>query len=175
MRTLVRKDLLAATMVIGSLMMSMDDAEASDRRRITVSPGDIGTQKRIGLGISLGHPSGFTGKFFLGGPVHALDVGVGWSVWGRRYNHLFAHVTYLWHPFLIAEAPELLLDWHVGVGAYFDFWDRDGGVGVRVPIGLDLNLRKVPIGFFLDVSANVGIVPDTYAWPGAALGARFFF
>ena len=53
----------------------------------------------------------------------------------------------------------------------------DAAIGARVPIGLDLTLNDVPVQFFLDVSADVEVLPDPVQdlWLGLGLGGRYFF
>ncbi|TNE86375.1 MAG: hypothetical protein EP330_21790 [Deltaproteobacteria bacterium] len=140
---------------------------------------EVGQSKNIGVGLVLGEPSGITGKFYLS-RQHALDATLGTGTYDQgRDSALWFSLVYLWHPSVLHQDPAFDLGWHVGVGGFVVDHDvaDNAAVGARVPIGLDFTLNEVPLQFFLDVSADVEILPDPVEdiWLGAGLGGRYFF
>jgi hypothetical protein len=140
------------------------------------------TAHPFGLGVMAGYPSGISGKVYLDGQ-HGVDFAVASTPWRGGY----VHATYLWHPSILATGSVADLGWHVGVGGFawdsfgYDgrgpWWSRDGDltVGVRVPIGLDVNLKDPRFQFFGDVALSAPIVPGLYAGIDGAIGARYYF
>lgn len=140
----------------------------------------------FGLGVVLGQPTGLSGKVYLDPRTHALDFAVASTPWAGVYSHL----TYLWHPSVIASGSNVDVEWHVGVGGLvwtkswlYDrdrrgpWWARDGDValGVRVPIGLDVNLGDPRLQFFGDIAVTAIAVPAPAPGVDAAVGARYYF
>lgn len=140
---------------------------------------------KFGLGLELGEPTGLNGKWFLGAN-HALDFGVG-DLYHNFYvdgDGLHVYLDYLWHPVQLASTADFKLPFYVGVGGRLWFFNYrcpggcDGATlfGVRVPLGIDFDLNKVPLdifaefvptfdfyrnyngrNFYLDVDFSVGI------------------
>lgn len=139
---------------------------------------EVGNGSNIGVGIVLGEPTGVTGKLYLK-PQHALEAALGTGTYDdRRDTRLWLHVVYLWHPSVLHSDPAFELGWHFGVGGFIS--DRHNidrtAIGARAPIGLDFTLEKVPLQFFVDVSADLELVPDTLVLNlGLGLGGRYFF
>ena len=135
---------------------------------------EVGETRDLGLGIVLGEPTGITGKAYLS-REHALDVTLGTGTYDDgRDSGLWLSLVYLWHPSVLHSDPSFDLGWHFGVGGFIT--DRqiqdDAAIGARVPIGLDVTLHDVPVQFFLDVSADVEVLPDPIQnlWLGLGLG-----
>lgn len=146
---------------------------------------EIGAGANLGLGVMLGHPTGITGKYYLGGRTNAVDLAVASAPWGwRQGGGVYAHGVYLWHPSVLVSESDFEIPWHVGIGPVFwsGYWGPfdgphggEGAVGVRVPVGLDLDLRTAPVQIFLDVALNFYVIPATFADVGGAIGARYYF
>lgn len=158
---------------------------------------EVGTRRKFGLGLSLGEPTGVTGKYWLS-ERNALDFGLGFGSYygfrgrdcwtdaaGRnhcdafRYGDSSVWADYLWQ-FNLTRG-QLTLDFHAGIGGRAWLWNAgagDGGLGlsVRGPIGLDFMFAGAP---FLEVF--VEIIPSIYFFRyggfgfDAALGVRFYF
>lgn len=140
---------------------------------------EVGNRADIGVGIVLGEPTGITGKIYLS-REHALDVTLGTGTYDNgRDSGLWLSVVYLWHPSVLHSDPAFDLGWHFGVGGFVTDHQvqSDAAIGARVPVGLDFTLHDVPLQFFIDVSADVEIVPDPVQdlWLGLGLGGRYFF
>ena len=154
--------LLALSMIVGLAVSNTADARPRPKGFGSGSK-KFEANKKFGLGLELGEPSGLTGKLFLS-PSGALDFGVGY-IYGHYYAgdgfHLYA--DYLWHPFVLTSAEPFELPFYIGVGGRF--WDFDYGCnkfgdncafggsafGVRVPIGIAFDFNNVPLDIFIQL------------------------
>ena len=146
--------------------------------------------KTFGLGLQLGAPTAITGKLKLE-PNSALvfTVGGAWS-WGYGYG-LELSVGYVIHPSALASYEALNLSWYVG-GALdvllrgdphyhsqfawqYGYFSSPIGIGVHVPVGLDFQLRALPLSIYLELTPGIDVFPYIGLRLGGALGARFFF
>lgn len=150
---------------------------------------------KLGLGLMLGEPSGITGKYWLS-RTNAVDLGMAYS-----FNNYFAIMSdYLFH-FPNAFSPTAKGDLKgqfvpfIGFGAILFvnsaasnsfpqnsnqhfFTDSNGNsaaLGLRVPLGVEFLARKAPLGVYVEVDPGVGIIPDTFGFVEAEIGARFYF
>lgn len=144
-----------------------------------------------GLGIMLGSPSGLTFKHYFGGS-NAFDIGFGVGPGVRL------HADYLWGLAELARGSDATLDFYVGAGGLVgvgngwcswydhghDRWHHDDGFchddevffGARVPVGLDLSLRKAPLSFGLELAPGLVVSPhDADALIDAFFFARVMF
>lgn len=149
------------------------------------------SDKPLGIGIVLGEPSGFSGRYDLSSH-HAINMGIAWSF----SSFLIGHADYLWvfpQGFMRADAkddPEVLREIHPYVGAGIvlmlstDQGRRDGklftsggqtfGAGVRIPLGMEWRPGDPPLGVFLEVAPGVGFVPNTFAFFQGGIGVRLY-
>jgi len=146
----------------------------------------------FGLGIMLGSPSGLSGKYWLGRSTMALDFGVG--VFHGGFNDdrgVTIHGDVLWHPALITSNATLDLPFYFGVGARF--WDHNryrfnnrnerdhAHIGVRVPFGIALVFRQVPIDVFFELVPTLDFITgndnrdDFGFYISGAIGVRYYF
>lgn len=144
---------------------------------------------KFGIGLELGAPTGFNGKYFLT-PSTALDFGIGYLYDGyyRDGDGLHLYIDHLWHPKSLVETADFKLPFYVGVGLrVWSFHDIDkrndnryGAVGVRVPIGIDFDMNNVPLDFFVQLTFVADFFYGDYRdrfGPGfeGSVGARFWF
>lgn len=145
------------------------------------APGD--GDDMVGVGVLLGDPTALNGKVYF---TEQSAVGIALAYADQPVGpwHSYAHAVYLLHPSVLAAGEDLELTWHVGAGPVavsdepdaWPAWDSDGfGLGVRVPIGLDLNVQEVPLQFSLEVAANTFLFPQLGLDIGPAVAGRFFF
>ena len=145
------------------------------------------TDKRVGIGVLAGVPTGITGKFFFNSEF-ALDLGVGAYVEYRERDGLHLHMDFLWHPFVAVEGETFLAPMYVGVGARLLQYDEMDAMdekvtvthmGVRVPVGIAFDLGERPFDIFLEAAFVFDPVMSDEAegafdFNGGA-GARFYF
>lgn len=144
-------------------------------------PGD--GEDMVGLGVLLGDPTALNGKVYFS-EQQALDVAAAYADQPVGPWHSYLHAVYLLHPSTLITGDVADLTWHVGAGAVavsdepdaWPAWSNDElGVGVRVPVGLDLNLREVPLQFTVELAANTFLFPNLGVDVGPAFAARYFF
>lgn len=159
----------------------------------------------FGLGLSLGNPTSFTGKYHLG-PKEALDFHVGvFHAYGRsRFDDsLFLGGDYLFEVWNFVENGAVSVPFYAGPGLALLFdvdnddnrcWDGqrwrycsdyDFGFGPRMPIGIGLEFQKAPFELFLELTPTLLVlINDRYHEddvdlrldiPNFALIGRFYF
>lgn len=174
--------------ILGSVLASLLGAP------LAASPAawatEVGSQRKLGLGFSIGAPTSLVGKYFLDA-TNAVDFGL--SVWrlGRRCSsggptpyrcdsdgYLGIFGDYLWHDTLARGTAQL--DWHFGPGARMWIGNDSRGenlaLAARMPLGLDLTFdRPGFVELFIDIAPALYVVPDASLEIEAFLGARFYF
>lgn len=135
-------------------------------------------QGEFGLGLTLGDPTGITGKYWLD-EQSAVDAAAAWSLDEDSFN---LHVDYLLHSFDKLKDSQTPWAFHYGVGARVKFPEENNGkddddatFGVRVPLGLDFYPTKLPLELFIEVAPVMDLAPETDFDMEFGLGARFYF
>jgi hypothetical protein len=143
----------------------------------------------FGLGFVLGEPTAITGKYFLSGD-EAVDFGLSFS----SGNWFLIYGDYLWHwPAGFGRSSTFVaqLSPYVGVGALVVFFDKtyygagkkysyydesaSVGLGARIPLGIEWNPSKPPIGVFIELVPGIMLMPRTSGFFQAGLGVRYYF
>ncbi len=143
---------------------------------------DVGNGKNFGIGLELGSPSGLTGKYYLN-PKNAIQATLGLGFTDGNFMNIA--VDYLFH-FNLLQKSDFRLDFYVGLGAYLWYWfdnnegsgndDKDAwGLGLRIPIGLSLPFKKLPLEVFLEVAPGFSLLGRTGFGIAGALGLRWYF
>ena len=160
----------------------------------------------FGLGIILGAPTGISAKYYM--DRFAIDGGLGVFRGYPYHEGTQLHLDVLWHPKVLANTAHFSLPFYFGVGGRFldHRWARvynsgqlvydrgDTHVGVRVPAGLSMNFKRIPLEVFFElalvadllvtssdvcVDQNGNTYPCTWAhslWDiNGAQGARYYF
>lgn len=158
----------------------------------------------FGLGLALGNPTSFTGKYHLGSD-QALDFHVGvFHAYGRNRfdDSLFLGGDYLFEVWNFVENGTVSVPFYAGPGVALLFdvdddrrcWDGDRlrycgdydfGFGPRMPIGVGVEFQKAPFEIFLELTPTLLVlVNDRYNdddvdlhldIPNFALIGRFYF
>lgn len=129
-------------------------------------------QAQTGLGISLGNPTGFHAKHWLG-DNQAVDGGIGRSF--GKHSSFSVHSDFLWHnegAFFFNEVHSL--DLYYGVGGRMEFAD-DIEIGVRVPLGLAHKLEEGKADIFAEIAPIFDFVSKTGIELHWLFGARYYF
>ncbi len=181
--------MLRTTTLLVALALALASSSAVEARpRPTQSSKRFEANKKFGLGLELGQPSGLTGKYFLSASG-ALDFGIG-AVYGWRGRdgfHLYA--DYLWHPVSLVSAEAFELPLYFGVGGRvwnYDDYDRndrfDGrgsAFGLRVPAGIAFDFNNVPLDIFLQLAFTFDFLTyrsdDFYTDLNFSVGIRYWF
>jgi Protein of unknown function (DUF3996) len=141
-----------------------------------------GNGKNLGLGIALGSPSGLTGKYYLN-QKNAIQATLGLGFVGG--NHLNFSLDYLYHLNLLGKSA-FKLDGYIGIGGFVWMWfdDNDGsanddksniGIGVRVPIGVAMIFKSIPLDIYLELAPALRVIGRTGFGFQGAIGVRYYF
>lgn len=126
----------------------------------------------IGLGITLGNPTGITAQYWTGGNTAVS------AVFGRQIagiNHLYLSADFLLHPWRFrSEEDEIRLYTGPGLGLGFI---SDLGVALRVPLGGAYFFHGLPLVLFAEMVPSLQLTGDEGILfrPGGYLGLRWFF
>lgn len=185
-------------LLLATLVTALFTTVAHARER----PGSLGgrsfeANKTFGLGLELGSPTGFIGKWFLS-DSDALDFGFG-TLFGSSGRSGIFHLygDYLFHPLSLASHAEFELPLYVGVGGRFWHFDErfelvdvevsSSVVGLRVPVGVAFDFNSVPLDAFIQIvptldyysySSNISgdFGDDGFAFDlDASIGVRYWF
>lgn len=138
----------------------------------------------FGLGLILGSPTGISWKVYLN-KKSAIDGAIGGEVLGTRGFGM--HADYLWHPVMLTQEQGFFLPLYVGAGVRLMSHDRPNGLGsdvhfgLRAPVGIVFDLRKIPLDIFLEVALVIDLIQDDSATDrqivdlNTGLGARYYF
>jgi hypothetical protein len=137
------------------------------------TPADAGP---FGIGLVLGRPTGVSAAYEMSDNT-ALAFGVGLNLFDGRHGYLQGDFLF-YLPDLVSGGSITLYP-YVGPGIFIsDVGGRGSdrfGLGARVPFGLALDFAKAPIQLFLEVSANLLLVPDVNGDIAGAFGFRYYF
>jgi|GEM_PF-1154006 len=151
--------------------------------------------RTFGVGLALGNPTSFTGKYHLG-DREAIDFHLGiFHSYGRSYwgNSIFLGADYLFELWTFVENGTVRVPFYAGPGAgvlfntrdygdcryggndrfrcanygYFDF-----GIGPRLPIGVGVEFQSAPFEIFLEMAPTMMILFRDAAY-GDQVSVRF--
>lgn len=123
---------------------------------------------RYGAGLILLDPSGLSIKAWLPGSK-AVAGGIGWSAEADHYLHL--HADYLFKAVRLVSDRNLTIDFYLGAGGKVIFRDFDNA-WIRIPLGIDLLLRRSPLNFFFEVVPSFNFSRRKLS---GAIGFRYVF
>lgn len=128
-------------------------------------------QKKFGLGIILGEPTGLIAKYWTSRTT-AFDIAGSWSFVGEDSFHL--HADYLFHSFNIFKVDKGQLPLYYGIGARLSLQDQTR-FGIRIPVGLSYMFEKTPIDIFIEIGPVMDVVPATELHILGFIGFRYYF
>lgn len=146
--------------------------------------GSFGQDHGLGLGVIIGEPTGLSAKVWIS-PVHALDVGVGWSIgsnWvGRPRGHdargrrVHYHLDHLWHAFSAIHANGRF-PLYYGIGARLNAGAAyDECLALRGVIGILWLPVDTVADFFMEIAPSFELLPASAFGLDAGLGVRYYF
>ncbi|MBK9644544.1 MAG: hypothetical protein IPO67_05240 [Deltaproteobacteria bacterium] len=145
------------------------------------SPSPIQLAERpegLGVGVLLGAPTGLSVAYRFDDPRHAVAAGLAWSVSSRDVQ---LHLDYqlVLQRYESVEVDTVDFPLYIGVGARFRAGDspyrNDPNFGLRVPFGVAVHPKSLPIEGFVEVAPIVGLFPDTTVYVDAGFGVRVYF
>ena len=138
--------------------------------------------RNLGLGLMLGDPSGLTMKYWL---RHTTALQFGLSYFFGNYMMLMG--DYLWHFPNAFKTSGVTIVPYAGIGALVavttDGADREffgsnhassAGLGVQIPLGVELRPLRVPLGIFAEFAPGLGLIPGMTGFVQGDLGIRIY-
>ncbi|MGB9836316.1 MAG: BAPKO_0422 family outer member beta-barrel protein [Candidatus Saccharicenans sp.] len=138
---------------------------------LSLSVSSRAQEKKFGLGIILGEPTGVIFKYWTSRTT-AFDIAGSWSFVGENSFHL--HADYLYHNFDLFKVDRGKLPVYYGIGARLSLQDRTR-FGVRLPLGLSYMFDKAPFDIFLEIGPVLDLVPATEFNILGFIGFRYYF
>ncbi len=146
---------------------------------------NTGYCQRLGVGIIIGSPTGFTGKAIFT-KNSAFAANIGWSLGENPKLHLTGDYQFLfptifrWTDEETGEQKELKnLTPYIGIGGRFRFKEdeiehkNEMNLGLRLGGGVEYMISR--FGIFLEIYPVVNIYPATDFDLEGGLGARIYF
>ncbi|MGD8781593.1 MAG: hypothetical protein PVH88_21830 [Ignavibacteria bacterium] len=129
------------------------------------------SRNRIGVGLILGEPTGFSGKYWIN-EFEAVDVGIAYSFIGNSSFSL--HADYLYHDLdMIIDKHEIPV--YYGFGFRYRALDDDAAIGARGVMGVLWYDKKYPIDVFFEIAPVFELFPSTSLSFDIAIGGRYYF
>jgi hypothetical protein len=126
----------------------------------------------LGLGLSLGNPTGLNGKYWLD-QKSAFDGGLAMSV-GKK-NSLSMHSDYLFHQSSAFYFNDIYgLDLYYGFGGRMEFSD-DIELGLRLPFGLAHRFEVSEADIFFEAAPILDFVSRAGLELHLLFGSRYYF
>lgn len=128
--------------------------------------------KELGIGVSLGNPTGLNGKYWLENN-QAVDGGLAWSL--GKHSNFSMHSDYLFHKegaFFFNDVNPL--DLYYGLGGRMEFED-DIDLGVRIPVGLAHRVENGSADVFGEVAPIVDFIGTVGVELHLLVGGRYYF
>ena len=137
--------------------------------------------RSFGAGIMLGEPSGLTVKQWLN-PSNAFDVHLAFDFSDEDFA-IFSDYLYHFDAFRLRSKVQVELPLYVGIGGKLRIDARSKGreddaeikMGVRIPVGIAILFKKVPLEIFFEVAPGLDIFPSTNPEVDGGLGVRYYF
>lgn len=133
----------------------------------------IAKSKELGLGLIVGEPTGVSGKYWID-ENKAVDFALGFTMLSDR-SRLSIHADYIYHLKGFIPSNEDI-PFYYGFGVRLrTHTSEPGSFGVRGVSGLIINLREVPVEFFIEAAPVFQLLPETKLKLDAAIGGRYYF
>lgn len=129
--------------------------------------------KGAGIGVMLGEPTGFSGKYWLS-QNNALDFGLAYSFINPS-KAFSLHADYLFHGKSIFPDYNYFSTYY-GFGGRIHFGNSEKSVlGARGVIGILWMDKAAPLDIFLEIAPVFNLFPETSLHLDCAIGARVYF
>ena len=141
--------------------------------------------KKFGLGLALGEPTGITGKYWFN-RKNTLQFAVGWGYYPHGGGAIFCDYLYNVFPLVRAKKVPFNLLLYMGLGGKIGVWDRHDrydpdhtgvSIGLRIPFGVTMVFVRAPFEVFLELVPGLAFIHPEPFWFDfdGCLGGRFYF
>ena len=129
----------------------------------------------IGMGLMVGDPVGVS-AVYRSDASQALGLGVGTAGGGSGDLHLHADYLRSYYPLDPNDWKEGSVSLYTGIGLRLRFLeDEDDDAGLRVPFGVAVRVRDLPVDVFAEAAPVFVILPDRDLDVDWGLGVRGWF
>lgn len=157
-----RAPMRAARIAILTLVFSAVMAGSASRARAD-----------FGLGLVVGEPTGLSAQYTFG-ERNALNFALGLEILDNGNNdRLYLHVDYIFMIADLVNTGAFDLPFYIGVGGFFI--NNDATIGARMPFGVEMQFKSVPINIFAELGLRLAIIDNVDLDIVGALGARYYF
>lgn len=142
--------------------------------RATPAFRDYPGEKRLGVGVIVGEPTGASVKYWLNDTL-AVDGAAGWSF--HDHSDFMIQGDLLWHDFELLPVSRGRLPVYVGAGGQTRFRNDHYGnqVGLRVPVGVSYMFDNAPVDIFAEVAPVLDVAPSLRGEITGGIGIRYWF
>lgn len=147
---------------------------------ISLSTTVLAADRRMGLGIILGSPTGFSGNYLLSN-THSIDAALSYDLGSHKNFHIHSDYVTRYPKSIPFEGRSL--GWYWGIGAKFrthkqddnDRDDDDFRFGPRGSAGMNYEFSKAPVEIFGEVALIMYVLESTDLDADIGIGARYYF
>ena len=120
----------------------------------------------VGIGLSVGEPTGLSAQFDVDRARSAINLAAGLDY----AEHRHVHVDYLFYPAVIGLNRSVAMPLYIGLGGFVKDHPDDFGPhgGARMPLGLELDFRA-PIQVFGELTPSLTLVETDDQMPHRGL------
>lgn len=139
---------------------------------LILSSKQFAQDKGLGLGVMVGEPTGFSGKYWLN-DNNAIDFGL-------AYSFVHPHTSFSLHGDYLVHIPTLItkdgtFPFYYGVGGRLHVGSSDKPfIGARGVAGILWMSKKYPVDVFLEIAPVFNIFAETSLHLDMAIGARYY-
>ncbi len=134
-------------------------------------------ERRFGLGLVAGDPTGVTGKFYLANNL-AIDGYASWSFIDESLT-LMSNLLYTF-AHLPIDSSSLQFPVYLGAGARLGF-DKGGKnddktlFGARIPVGTAIHWDEINLEVYAEIAPGVEMIPQSEFDLTGGIGIRYYF
>jgi hypothetical protein len=164
------------------LFLGLGAALATSLAAIPVAAAHDGAGGPVGIGVGLGSPTTLSIDM-AATPFSSVELALGMATLDGDGS--YGHLVFKSSLVRLVRNPSVSLPLYLGAGGFLLDHDHDLGgsdldIGLRVPVGLDIDLQRAPVQFFGEVALDATLVTvdhdddDDLAVDGTA-GVRVWF
>ncbi len=151
----------------------------------SIAQEQVPAQKRFGLGIIVGEPTGLSAKYWTSSAT-AFDFALGWGFIDENNNGngngngggtewIHFHMDYLWHSFDAISSSERFPIYY-GIGGRVNAREGDNSsLAIRGVLGIAWMPHDGPFDLFLELAPSLRLTQSTGFAIDGGFGGRFYF
>jgi hypothetical protein len=132
----------------------------------------------FGLGLQLGDPTGFCGKYWLD-EKNAIQATLGWttsSAFVERHTGGVLTVDWTYRFAVITpHTPVVRFGFHAGAGGGLGWNDQGAALVARAPVGFAAYFPEVRLEPYVEIVLAIRLVPNPEPSVMGGVGGRYYF